>query len=57
MKKNSFANTVIIWTYLRNTVSRYVLQYYAIIGFDKTSFFYINGNINPSKEGLKNQAV
>ena len=57
MKKNSFANTVIIWTYLRNTVSRYVLQYYAIIGCDKTSFFYINGNINPSKEGLKNQAV
>ena len=42
---------------LGNTVSKNVLQYNAIIGPDATSFFYINGKINPFKEVLKNQAV
>ena len=29
------------------------MQYYAIIGCDATSFFYINGKINPFKKILK----
>ena len=40
--KNSYANIAIIWTYLGNTVSKNVLQNYAIIGCDATLFFYIN---------------
>ena len=55
--KNSYANIVTTWTYLENTVSRNVLQYYTIIDCDATSFFHINRKINPSKEVLKNQAV
>ena len=45
------------WTYLGKTVNRNVLQYYAIIGCDATSFFYINEKINPLKEVLKKQAL
>ena len=51
--KNSYANIDTIWTYLGNTVSRKVLQYYTIIGCLGTSFFYINGKINPFKEVIK----
>lgn len=48
---NSFANIFTIWTYLGNTVSKNVLQ---MLGCDATSFFCINGKINPSKEVFKN---
>ena len=51
--KNSYVNIGTIWKYLWNKVSRNILQYYAIIGCDATSFFYIYGNINPLKEVLK----
>ena len=55
--QKSYANIVTIPMYLGNTVSRNVVQYYAIIGCDATSFFYINRKINPSQEVLKNQSV
>ena len=36
-----------------NNVRRNILQCYAIIGSDATSFFYANGKINPVKRVLK----
>ena len=48
--KNSYANIGAICKYLGNTVSRNILQYYAIIGGDATSFFYTIGKINSFKE-------
>ena len=45
-EKTSYSNTATIWKCLGNTVSRNILQYYAIIGSDATSFFYIIGKIN-----------
>ena len=41
------------WKYLGNTVSRNILQYYEIIGYDATSFFYIIRKINSFNEVLK----
>ena len=53
----SYKHFMAAWTYLGKTVNRNVLQYYAIIGCDATSFFYINEKINPLKEVLKKQAL
>ena len=39
------------------TVCRNVLEYYAIIDYDATSFSYIYGTISPSKEVFKYWAV
>ena len=55
--KKSCANVVTVWMYFWNALSRNVLQYYAIVGCDATSFFCINGKINPFKEALKNQVI
>ena len=37
--KNSYANIGTVWTYLGNTASRNILQYYVIIVGDANSFF------------------
>ena len=44
--KNSYANVGTIRKHFGNTVSRNILQYYAILGCDKFSFFYIDEKIN-----------
>lgn len=52
--QKSHANIGAICKYFGYTTSRNILQYYAIIGCDATSFFNINGRINPFKEVLNN---
>ena len=44
--KNSYPNVGTIRKNFGNTVSRNILQYYAILGCDKFSFFYIDEKIN-----------
>ena len=47
--KNSYANIGTVLTYLGNSISRNVLQYYAIIGCEKILFFFMNGKNNSLK--------
>lgn len=54
--KKSYANIGAICKYFGYTTSRNILHYYAIIGCDATSFFNINGRINPFKEVLNNSS-
>ena len=44
--KNSYAYVGTIRKHFGNTVSRNILQYYAVLGCDKFSFFYIDQKIN-----------
>lgn len=48
--KNSYPNVGTIRKNFGNTVSRNILQYYAILGCDKFSFFYIDEKINTCQE-------
>ena len=50
---NSYANIGTVCKYLGSTVSRNILEYHAITGWDTTSFFYIIGKTSPFKEVLK----
>ena len=52
---NSYANIGTVCKYLGSTVSRNILQYHAITGWDffSASFFYIIGKTSPFKEVLK----
>ena len=54
---NSYANIGTVRKYMGNNSRRNILQYYAIIGCDATSFFYIIGKLNPFKEVFKNQSA
>ena len=54
---NNHANISTICKYLRNNVSRNILQYHEITGIDTTLFSYTIGKLTHSKKSLKNQLV
>lgn len=54
---DSYGNVGTIGKYLGKSVSKNVLQFHVITGYDATSFFQIAGKMNPLKVVFKNQTV